>query len=237
MVYKMKKTSSTANQRLNQGILVIPVFLLYHIGLLVSPNAANGADPITRWMGMLMGLSWVMYLAIMLFLTLTYLLVVRGLKKDGKFSPRRFPFVLIESAVYALLMGPLTNLMLHKMHLLGGCGLSQMGLLDRLIASAGAGFYEELIFRLCGIWLIVQVLKNGKMKKWAVLTIAIVITSIIFSAVHYIGAGSDDWQWSSFIFRVVLGAMLGVIYIFRGFATAVYSHFLYDVYVLCVLWI
>ena len=38
-------------------ILVAPVFLLYHIGLLVSPRSANGVDPITRLLGLVVGWS------------------------------------------------------------------------------------------------------------------------------------------------------------------------------------
>ena len=48
------------------------------------------------------------------------------------------------------------------------------------------------------------------------------------------GPWGDDFSLESFSFRFVLGMMLAGVYIFRGFATVVYAHFLYDVYVMCV---
>jgi hypothetical protein len=57
---------------------------------------------------------------------------------------------------------------------------------------------------------------------------------VIFSGFHYLGAGSEAFAITSFAFRTVLGLMLAAVYIFRGFATAVYAHFLYDVYVMCI---
>jgi membrane protease YdiL (CAAX protease family) len=73
-------------------------------------------------------------------------------------------------------------------------------------------------------------LSGTKALLWAVLA-----SSLLFSAVHYIGPGSDAFGLSSFVFRLVLGGMLALIYHWRGFATAVYAHAFYDVYVMLVL--
>ena len=54
----------------------------------------------------------------------------------------------------------------------------------------------------------------------------------IFSAVHYIGPMSDAFQLPSFVFRLVLGLVLTLIFATRGFAAAVWTHALYDVWVL-----
>jgi hypothetical protein len=231
-----KKKTPARKDILSHLVLAAPVFLLYHLGLLLSPNSANGADPITRAMGYLAGLSTVIYLIIMAVLILAYVGWVKRLSKKKKFNPKRFPLVLGEGLVYALVMGPLANLLLRKAHVLGEVHLA-MGPIDRVVASAGAGFYEELIFRLAGIALVVWVIKaiKGKIKPWLAISLAVLITSLIFSAVHYIGPGSDAFQLASFSFRFVLGIMLAVIFLFRGFATAVYTHFLYDVYVMCFL--
>ena len=55
---------------------------------------------------------------------------------------------------------------------------------------------------------------------------------MIFSAVHYIGPMSDSFQLPSFLFRLVLGLVLTLIFATRGFAAAVWTHALYDVWVL-----
>jgi hypothetical protein len=54
----------------------------------------------------------------------------------------------------------------------------------------------------------------------------------MFSAMHYIGPMSDDFDLKSFVFRWVLGMTLTVIYVFRGFAAAVWAHSFYDVWVM-----
>jgi len=218
---------------LGHVILAAPVFLLYHLGLLISPRAANGVDPITRLMGYLAGMSTWIYLLVFGGLTVIYVLWVRRMARRQRFKPRRFPLVILEAAVYAVIMAPLAGLLLRKLHILG-FPLLAMGPLDRVVASAGAGFYEELVFRLLGIGLFVFVFKSYQLKRWLALLLAALITSVVFSGFHYLGPTGDAFSLESFSFRFVLGMMLAGVYIFRGFATAVYAHFLYDVYVMCV---
>jgi membrane protease YdiL (CAAX protease family) len=56
--------------------------------------------------------------------------------------------------------------------------------------------------------------------------------AVVFSGVHYIGPLSDSLQLPSFLFRLVLGLILTLIYVTRGFAAAVWTHALYDIWVL-----
>ena len=207
---------------LGHVILAAPVFLLYHLGLLISPLAANGVDPITRLMGYLVGMSTLVYLLVMGGLLVAYMLWVRRFSRKRRFQPRRFPLVILEAAVYAVIMAPVAGLLLRKLHILG------------FPLAAGAGFYEELVFRLAGIGILVFVFEARKMKRWLAFLLAALITSAVFSGFHYLGPLADEFSLGSFSFRFVLGLMLAAVYIFRGFATAVYAHFLYDVYVMCV---
>jgi hypothetical protein len=236
MSNKIQKQPASRRDFLGHLILTAPLFLTYHLGLLVSPRAANGADPFTRTMGSLAGLSRLGYLAIMLILIFAYSTWVKRLARHKKFDARRFPLVLLESAAYALVMGPLAGLLLSKLHLLGGA-LVAMGPVDRVIASAGAGFYEELIFRVAGIALIVWLLglRKKKLSTRPTMIIAVVLSSLVFSVAHYLGPGADSFGLASFSFRFVLGCMLAAIYLLRGFATAAYAHFFYDIYVLLFL--
>ncbi len=214
--------------------MAAPVFLFYHLGLLVSPKAANGVDIVTRSMGRLAGLSWPVYLAVFLGLIIIYALVWRSFSRKHSFNPKQLTFLLMESGLYALLMGPVAGLLLSKLHVLGP-SLDKMGPIDRIVASAGAGFYEELIFRLVALGGFLKLAKNYKMKKWLAVFLGVTITSLIFSSVHYIGAGSDPFDMGSFVYRAVLGCFLSGIFLLRGFATAVWSHALYDVYVMVIL--
>jgi Type II CAAX prenyl endopeptidase Rce1-like len=117
-----------------------------------------------------------------------------------------------------------------------------------LIMSMGAGFYEELAFRvlLFGLgakallWIFaherVHVVegKTGRLSFRALLLAAVwaVVCATVFSGIHYIGALGDSFHLGSFVFRLVLGLVLTLIYVTRGFAAAVWAHALYDVWVL-----
>ena len=58
------------------------------------------------------------------------------------------------------------------------------------------------------------------------------VTSFAFSAWHYVGDLGEPFELRSFVFRAVCGLLFSVIYAFRGFAPAVWTHTIYDVWVL-----
>src|SRR4030042_4375831 len=107
-----------APHMLNNLILAAPVFLFYQIGLLISPKATNGVDPFTHVLGYLFGLSWQRYLLIMIALILLYGMTLKILSRNGKFDPHTVPWLLVESGIYALIMGPTAHLFLTKLHVL-----------------------------------------------------------------------------------------------------------------------
>jgi membrane protease YdiL (CAAX protease family) len=116
------------------------------------------------------------------------------------------------------------------------------------IMSLGAGFYEELAFRAIlfglGAKIFVWIFAHERVglvggtktrigwRGFLVMLIWATISAAIFSGVHYIGTYGDPFKLTSFVFRVVLGLALTLIYVTRGFAAAVWSHALYDVGVL-----
>jgi hypothetical protein len=64
------------------------------------------------------------------------------------------------------------------------------------------------------------------MSAWAI------VCAAVFSGMHYVGALGDPFQMRSFVARAVLGLALTLVYSMRGFAAAVWTHALYDVWVL-----
>jgi membrane protease YdiL (CAAX protease family) len=104
--------------------------------------------------------------------------------------------------------------------------------LSAIVLSSGAGFYEELAFRVIlfglGAWLVHKLFKATGPKIVGEIVWALVAASS-FSAVHYFGSLGDDFTLSSFLFRMVCGLVLTAVYRFRGFATAVWTHALYDI--------
>jgi hypothetical protein len=59
-----------------------------------------------------------------------------------------------------------------------------------------------------------------------------IVSSALFSAWHYVGALGEPFEARSFVFRWVCGLVFTGIYAFRGFAPVVWTHALYDIWVL-----
>ena len=111
-----------------------------------------------------------------------------------------------------------------------------------IVMSLGAGFYEELTYRflLFGGWLRVahaphrvSVAQGFGFEQGARAPSCGPSCAPPSSAACTTSARSGDpFELQSFVFRVVLGLVLTVIYTFRGFAAAVWAHAVYDIWVL-----
>ena len=52
----------------------------------------------------------------------------------------------------------------------------------------------------------------------------LLLSSLAFSAFHYLGPFGDTFTFNSFTFRFLAGVLLGAIYLSRGLAVSVYTH-------------
>ncbi|MBI5763678.1 MAG: CPBP family intramembrane metalloprotease [Planctomycetes bacterium] len=112
----------------------------------------------------------------------------------------------------------------------GAAPVGLTGQVDNLLLSVGAGLYEELVFRLIVISLLmmlfIDVLRIREV--WAV-AVAVILSSLLFSAHHYQPIGADAWSAPEFAFRTAAGAYLAAVFVLRGFGLAVGCHVIYDV--------
>ncbi len=105
----------------------------------------------------------------------------------------------------------------------------------KLVAFFGAGIYEEVLFRLTLLPLAAWGLKLAGCTPRQALVGAVLITSVLFSAAHYIGPHGQPLELSTFLFRFVAGAFFAVLFVYRGFGIAAGSHAFYDILVgLCL---
>ena len=56
----------------------------------------------------------------------------------------------------------------------------------------------------------------------------LVVSSLIFSAFHYVGALGDTFTVASFTFRAIAGVVFSVLYVTRGLGITAWTHALYD---------
>ena len=163
--------------------------------------------------------------------------LVLVLRRRQQFGSRLFFPVLLESAIYALTMG---SLIIHVMGFIGiipALALAaavrplEQGLATRLVLSIGAGVHEELVFRLIMLSAVIWLLGVFTAQRWLVVLLAFVFTALIFSAAHHV-VGGEPWHVGVFVYRFFCGLVFAAIFRWRGFAVAVYTHALYDIFVM-----
>ena len=234
----MKGLHYNPRNLLTSLVLVFPLFLVYQFGVLFTLPMLNGADFLTVFLFRNLGLSTGAYLAYTAAVAVAFVIAVAMLRRKQKFDPKLIVPVFVESAIYALTMGSLIvfvmTRVLHVSPRLAG-GIAGQGLGTRFVMSLGAGVWEETIFRLGIMTGVVMLLERVLgMGRWVAVVLALLASSVLFSAMHHIPPYGDPLQLGVFTFRVLADCFFGLIYWFRGFAIAVYTHALYDVYVLLV---
>jgi membrane protease YdiL (CAAX protease family) len=232
-----RKLANTRNL-LTSLVLVFPLLIVYQIGVLYTLPMLNGADFLTTLLFRTLGLSVQGYLIFVGAVVVLFAVAVSLLHRRQRFDGRMVLPVLMESSIYALTMGSVIVLVMTK--LLGisprlAATLESQGMLTRLIMSVGAGVYEETVFRLGLLGgLAVLFERVFGVVRWAAVLAAFLLSAAAFSAVHHLPPYGDPLTVGLFTFRLLAGVFFGLLFWFRGFAVAVYTHALYDVYVLLV---
>jgi hypothetical protein len=229
----------------NELALTLPVFLTYQLGV-VFLNVRNATDVVTSALLDLAHGDRVTYLAITVAIGTAMVLVFGFLGEGRGLSLRKVLQIVIEGTAYAIAMSSATSWLVGKMFA-SAPPPPATDPFAGLIMSFGAGFHEELAFRvvLFGlgakllVWIFARqkvgfVRESGPLKVDAILVMIAwaLASAATFSGVHYMGVLGDKFDLRSFAARGVLGLSLTLIYATRGFAAAVWTHSLYDVWVM-----
>jgi hypothetical protein len=224
-------------------MLVFPLFLVYQIGVLAIPEVYNGADLITSELLHLLHGQLGAYIVLNLALGVGFVIALVVLRRRNEFHARQFIPVLVESGLYAVTMGAIIVFVMTSVigidprlsiarPLLGQVGPHDVGALGRVVLSFGAGVHEELVFRLLMIPAIIYLSERlFGVRRWAAVTIAFLISSALFSLAHHV-IGGEPFRVGVFTYRFFCGLVFATIFQLRGFATSVYTHALYDIFVL-----
>jgi membrane protease YdiL (CAAX protease family) len=226
-------------------VFISPLLAVYEIGILaMGPDAVrNGVDVWLRGL-----LEWVDFGQYFLLPALTVCILL-GWHYTTRQSWRLSGGILSAMAVECVLLAICLRLILQL----------QGGLFDAVVAVAcrpakpvpleisevvggmvgylGAGVYEELFFRLILLSSVVWGMRRLGMARVTTLATAVVSTSLLFAAAHYIGPYGDpvDWLggsfWFGFLFRFLAGIFFGVLFVHRGFGIAAGTHAAYDILV------
>lgn len=220
--------------------LTLPIFVGYHLAV-VFLHVRNASDLVT---GLLLDLSahhLPFYLLFVLAIG-TLLVFALGAHRDGPpFRLSEFLQIAVEGVLYAALMSGVTRWILG--FLFAGRAPPK-GPFVGLVMSLGAGFYEEITYRLLLfgfggrvlLWLLFPEKASSRSEAHAP-RIAMaagwgLFSALVFSAAHHVGPYGDPFRAKTFVARTLLGICLTLVFRFRGFAAAVWTHTFYDVWVL-----
>jgi len=211
--------------------LTLPIFVAYHLGV-VFLNIRNGSDLLTGELMQLAEGNKAVYLLLTLAIGVVFAGVFAWMGRGHAFRAAKFAQIAIEGVVYAFVMRLVGSYVVGAMF----AGKVSLHGFPGVVMSLGAGFYEELTFRAilfgAGAWFLRTATFAGTIRG-AIMTWGwAAVCAAIFSAVHYVGPMGDPFELKSFVFRFTLGMTLTIIFVFRGFAAAVWSHAFYDIWVL-----
>jgi hypothetical protein len=200
----------------------------------VTPGVRNGADVMLKAPFVhLAGYRGVIAFDCLLAITGVWLVARDWRRHPGPLRLPVFPLMLAESVGLALIVGVVlryaTAALLHYFVLSRPAGVDMP---TRLMVSLGAGIYEELLFRVIlvgGLSLLAKRVFGWTPRSASVF--AVLLSALLFSSFHYIGAYGDTMRVSSFVFRLLAGLVFSSLYVVRGFGITAWTHAIYDVVV------
>lgn len=206
----------------------LPLFFLYE-GLSAALNASvrNGAEV---WIiGFLPLPQSVSVWAVKLLALAALGLLLLWRDKKTRIRSSFFAFMLFESVVYSLLLSTVVLYVLNQLFFLA---LPQgVGFLTQLTLSLGAGLYEELLFRVLLFGGLAALLKVLTKKATLSLVVAALVSALLFSAAHHVGALGEPFELTRFSYRAISGLLFTGLYVARGFGITAMTHALYDVWI------
>jgi hypothetical protein len=215
-------------------VLTLPMFIGYHLGVIFLP-IRNAADVVTRELVALADHDMTAYGGLTLGLGLAFVIVLGLAGRGHALRWQRFALIAAEGVAYAVAMRLIANYVVGRLTLMPTAAVD--GRFAGLVMSFGAGFYEELAFRVGLFGVGLKVLNvfypaTTELRKVVVMTTWALVTAALFSGWHYLGALGDSFDLQSFLFRMVCGLVFVCIYTLRGFAPVVWTHCIYDLWVL-----
>jgi hypothetical protein len=232
-----------ARQPLHSLLFLLPLLAAYEIGVAMAiggdtATVRNGADYWMRLGMRLVGLKHPLLLPVVV----VALLSVWHLAGRFRWKPSAGTLcgMLAESALFGgclVVLGQLQDMafrsqlgqLAQEAH--AGITLAVPGTMPRVISYIGAGVYEEVLFRLCLIPVSYGLLRGLMLPKRLAMLLAVLGTSLLFSAAHYVGPAADQLTLYSFAFRALAGIYFALLFVTRGFGITVGSHAAYDVIV------
>jgi membrane protease YdiL (CAAX protease family) len=216
-------------------LAVLPLFAAYELGLaLLGSGERNAAE-------------WALFhvfdqagpagtLGLRLLLGVCVVLSVVVVVRDRIPCVRVGALLALEGCAWGVLLGPASLWLSHPLAAgtLGSGSDPGAGLAADLVASVGAGLYEELLFRLCLLSglavLLARAADSLALPRIFGHALAVLVSAFVFAVFHHVGPGAEPIEVPRLLYRAAAGILLGGLFVVRGFGVAVYCHAAYDVF-------
>lgn len=111
-----------------------------------------------------------------------------------------------------------------------GVSFDSLPIASRISISVGAGIYEELLFRLGMIGILLVVLEDlMKVARPRATACAVALSALAFMAYHPLRDAGGAIVAGRVVFFLAAGVYFGVLFVARGFGIAVGAHAFYDI--------
>ncbi|MEN3041342.1 MAG: CPBP family intramembrane glutamic endopeptidase [Bacteroidia bacterium] len=212
--------------------LSIGLLVAYEGILRLAGSSSTERNLIDQWLTRILGWAspyeWVVSLGVVLF-GLAYVYGIR--REKGKVSEWVFILMLIEAAAWGLLLYKGLPILMASLRPPSPAQLAWLTAdFWRAIGQCmGAGFYEELFFRVLLVEALHFLLAGMRTTRHSAspLVAAWTISAGLFSAAHFL---YEPLTLYAFLYRFIFGLFMSGLYILRGFGITAWTHALYDIY-------
>ena len=225
--------------------LVLPFLLIYQTGLVVlKSKVINGGDAIINILSHTLFRTVGVEVAFASMIVPICAFLIWQYRKPGPWTvqPQLLMATFFESLIYAVILYMMLGYFVHFIASSTVPASAPVAMASRshstgprpelqdFVLFCGAGVYEELVFRVFLLGLLMLVftklfhMEHAHAAAWSTLTGA-----VIFSAFHHIGG--EPFAINPFVQRILAGIYFSAIYFTRSFGVAAASHALYDIVV------
>lgn len=218
---------SATREPLYSLVFLLPLILFYEAGSFFIREAVGYerqlvahklVQRLAAWFGT--DAAWIPGIALVVTLTIWHV----QKRAAWRIEPRFLLAMGAESLALTIPLFVFGNVLLEA----GGVGGGAIW--QRIVLAIGAGVYEELVFRLALIalliWMLHDWLRTPKRLAWP---IAVALAAVLFAICHVRPIGSEAFVWSAFLLRAVAGAYLAVVLVTRGLGIATGCHAAFNV--------
>lgn len=235
-------------------VFLLPLFIFYEVGTVVfltDPTAHTQTRIVAyawlmrvgEWLGLHPHIAWASPGFMAMLILLCWQLVS---KQSWRVRLGHVPWMYVECLVLTAPLFAIGSLINGSLGMSGQGTMAAMtetagaaGWLSDWVTSIGAGIYEELVFRLILINLLLLLLEDLlRVKKTLAMLIAVAVSAVLFAGHHYVAISQggelvslahEPFGWYSFLFRTAAGVYFAAIFHYRGYGITAGTHAAYNI--------